>query len=82
MTPDENLKINKIKLPRAIDPIGSYNACKRIGNLLFISGQISIDEKNNLIKGKLGEDLSIDDGYEAAKRCALLLISQATLTLN
>ena len=77
MTPDENLKINKIELPRAIDPIGSYNACKRIGNLLFISGQISIDEKNNLIKGKLGEDLSIDDGYEAAKRCALLLISQA-----
>jgi enamine deaminase RidA (YjgF/YER057c/UK114 family) len=44
---------------------------------LYISGQISIDESGNLIKGKLGKELSTEDGYNAAKRCALSIISQA-----
>ena len=43
---------------------------------LFISGQISIDEKGNLIKGKIGKDLDTNQGYEAAKRCGLAIISQ------
>ena len=46
-------------------------------NLLFISGQISIDENGKLIKGKIGRDLNTDDGYRAAKRCALNIVSQA-----
>ena len=49
---------------------------KIIGKLLFISGQISIDEKGNLIKGKIGKDLNTNQGYEAAKRCGLAIISQ------
>ena len=77
MSPEENLKKNNINLPKASDPVGSYLYCKRSGNFLFISGQISIDEKNTLIKGKLGKDLTTEEGYEAAKRCALSLIAQA-----
>ena len=52
-------------------------ASKIVGKLLFISGQISIDEKGNLIKGKVGEDLTTEEGYNAAKRCALSIVSHA-----
>ena len=77
MTFEDNLKSNNIILPKAADPVGSYVATKIIGKLLYISGQISIDENGNLIKGKLGATLNIDDGYKAAERCALSIISQA-----
>ena len=73
---EENIKKNNIKLPIAADPVGSYVATKIIGKLLYISGQISIDEKGNLLKGKIGKDLNVDQGYDAAKRCGLAIISQ------
>ena len=44
--------------------------------MLFISGQISIDGNGQLIKGKVGNDLDIKEGYEAARRCALSIIAQ------
>jgi len=72
-------KINKlgIILPNAAAPVGSYVATKIIGKNLYISGQISINDKGELIKGKLGKDLKTEDGYEAAKRCALSIVAQA-----
>ncbi len=79
---DENIKKNKIILPDAASPVGSYMATKITGNLLFISGQISIDEYGNLIKGKIGDDMNTEDGYNAAKRCALGIISQAKKACN
>ena len=69
----EDLKIN---LPKASDPVGSYVATKISGNLLFISGQISIDENGELIKGKIGKDFNTEDGYNAAKRCGLSIVAQ------
>ena len=74
---EDNIKNNGIVLPNASDPVGSYLATRITGKNLFISGQISSDSNGNLIKGKLGKDLNIDQGYEAAKRCALSIISQA-----
>ena len=75
---DFNQKISElnINLPKAADPVGSYVAAKISGKMLFISGQISIDKNGNLIKGKLGKDLSTDEGYKAAKRCALSIVAQ------
>ena len=67
----------KIKLPEAKPPVGSYVATKITRNFLFISGQISIEENGQLIKGKIGKDLSTEQGYDAAKRCGLSIISQA-----
>ena len=72
----------KILLPEAKPPVGSYVATKISGNLLFISGQISIDKNGNLIKGKIGKDLSVEDGYNAAERCGLSIISQAKVACN
>ena len=71
-----------IKLPDPKDPVGAYAASKIVGNLLYISGQISIDDKGNLIKGKIGDDLDLNQGYEAAKRCGLAIISQVKKACN
>ena len=72
----------KIKLPEAKPPVGSYVATKISGNLLFISGQISITDSGDLIKGKVGKELSTQDGYEAAKRCGLSIVAQAKVACD
>ena len=77
MNAENNLKKMNLKLPKAPDPVGSYIATKISNKFLFISGQISMDENGNLIKGKLGKDLNTDKGYQAAQRCALSIIAQA-----
>ena len=77
MSVDENIKKLNINLPKAMDPVGSYVATKISNKILFISGQISIDKDGNLIKGKVGKDLNVEQGYEAAKRCGLIIIAQA-----
>ena len=82
MSAEENIKKFKLNLPKAADPVGSYVATKISGKYIYISGQISIDENGNLIKGKLGKELSVENGYEAAKRCALNIISQLKKTCN
>ena len=76
MTFENKIKELKLELPEARDPVGSYVASKIIGNMLFISGQISISEDGKLIKGKVGKELNTEAGYEAAKRCGLNIISQ------
>jgi len=76
MKPEDILKENNIILPEAADPVGSYVAAKIIGKLLYISGQISIGSDGKLIKGKLGKDLTVEDGYKAAERCALSIVAQ------
>ena len=76
MNYDDKLKELKINLPEAKAPVGNYVATKVSGKMLFISGQISIDETGQLIKGKVGKDLDTDAGYNAAKRCALSIIAQ------
>ena len=82
MSFEDNLKKNNIILPTAADPVGSYVATKISNKILFISGQISIDENGNLIKGKVGKDLDTKAGYEAAKRCALSIIAQVKKACN
>ena len=79
---EQNIKNLNIILPEAKPPVGSYVATKIIGNLLFISGQISIDQQGKLMKGKVGKDLSTEDGYEAAKRCGLSIVAQAKVACS
>ena len=73
---DDKIKDLKIILPEAKAPVGSYVATKITGKLLYVSGQVSIDDKGELITGKVGEKLNVEEGYEAAKRCALGIIAQ------
>ena len=74
---EDNLKKLNIILPEAKAPAGNYVATKIVGKLLYISGQISIDENGKLIKGKVGLDIDTDKAYQAAKRCGLSIITQA-----
>tara|TARA_B100002051_G_C16279842_1_gene412981 strand:+ start:63 stop:524 length:462 start_codon:yes stop_codon:yes gene_type:complete len=76
MSFEKKIKELGLTLPEAKAPVGNYVATKITDKLLFISGQISIDENGGLIKGKIGKDLDTEAGYNAAKRCALSIVSQ------
>jgi enamine deaminase RidA (YjgF/YER057c/UK114 family) len=82
MTAEANLKKLNIKLPEAKAPAGNYVATKITGKMLFVSGQISINENGELIKGKVGKDLDTEAGYNAAKRCALSIVTQVKNACN
>ena len=76
MSFEKKIQELNILLPEAKAPVGSYVATKITGSLLFISGQISIADNGDLIKGKLGRELKTEEGYDAAKRCGLSIVSQ------
>ena len=82
MSAEDNIKDLNIKLPTAPAPVGSYVATKIVNNILYVSGQVSIDENGNLIKGKIGKDLNLEDGYNAAARCALSITAQVKKACN
>ncbi len=76
MSYENKIKELKIELPEAKAPVGSYVATKISGKLLYISGQISMNANGELIKGKVGKDLTTEEGYKAAERCGLSIVAQ------
>mgnify|MGYP001283165610 FL=1 len=82
MTIENILKKLNIELPKAPDPVGSYVAVAVAGDLIFISGQVSFNKDGKLIKGKIGKELNIEQGQEAAKYCALNLLAQLKKACN
>jgi enamine deaminase RidA (YjgF/YER057c/UK114 family) len=66
-TPEENLKNLKIQLPSASAPVASYVNGVRTGNLIFLAGKGPRKENGEYITGKVGDSLSIQQGYEAAR---------------
>ncbi|MBB5518881.1 RidA family protein [Amphiplicatus metriothermophilus] len=72
---DSKLAELGIVLPDPAPPVANYVPYVVAGNLVFISGQVS-STPDQLIKGKLGADLSLDDGVEAARACGINLIAQ------
>lgn len=64
-----------VTLPDAPAPAANYVPFVQIGDILYVSGQISNDE-NGLIIGKLGETMEVETGAAAARRCAINLLSQ------
>ena len=82
MSFEENIKKLNIILPEAKAPVGSYVATKIIGNLLYVSGQISIGSNGDLIKGKVGKDLTTEEAYKAAERCGLSIVAQVKNACN
>ena len=72
---EEKIKTLNINLPQPKPPVGAYVATKIVGKLLYISGQISIDENSKLITGKVGQNLNLEEGYRAAERCGLSIVA-------
>lgn len=65
-----------VTLPSAPAPAANYVPYVRVGDVLYVSGQISIDETGELITGKLGDTMEVEAGAAAAQRCALGLLAQ------
>ena len=82
MTIENKLKELNIELPNAPDPVGAYVAFKKINNLLFISGQLPISKDGKMIKGKIGKDLTLEDGQKASRLCVINILSQVKKALG
>tara|TARA_B100000212_G_scaffold339396_2_gene317803 strand:- start:625 stop:1083 length:459 start_codon:yes stop_codon:yes gene_type:complete len=80
---DIEKKLSKLslKLPSAPTPAANYLPYVITNKLLFISGQISAD-KNGLIKGVIGQNMSVEDGYRAAQNCGLSLLAQLNAAIS
>ncbi len=72
---DKTLAELGIDLPTPTAPVANYVPYVIVGNLVFVSGQVSIGPEG-LIKGRLGDDLSLDEGVHAARACAINLLAQ------
>ena len=71
MTPEQNLEKLKITIPTISQPIATYVNCVRVNTILFMSGKGPLKPDGNYIVGKLGKDLTIEQGYEAARLAAI-----------
>lgn len=75
MSAEARLKELGITLPDAPKPVANYVPAVKSGNLVFVSGQVSA-AGGEAVKGKLGEGLSIEEGQQAARLCALAILAQ------
>lgn len=73
----QNLEKLGVTLPEAAAPAANYVPFVKTGNQLFISGQLPMQDGKIAKTGKVGADLSIEDGVEAARLCAINLLAQA-----
>lgn len=71
---ENRLKDMGIELPPAVTPVANYVPAVRSGNLVFLSGHGPFDESGTLITGKVGADLTAEQGYQAARRIAIGLL--------
>ena len=74
MSAETKLKEMGLEVPPAVKPIANYVSAVRTGNLVFLSGQGPFRKDGTLITGKVGADLTLEEGYEAARRVALGLL--------
>jgi enamine deaminase RidA (YjgF/YER057c/UK114 family) len=72
---EQRLKELGIELSIPAKPVANYVGAVKTGNLIFLSGKISKDKAGNLILGKLGKDLSVEQGYQAARTCGIAQLS-------
>ncbi|MFQ5912579.1 MAG: RidA family protein [Nitrospinota bacterium] len=79
---DSRLKALGIELPDPPSPVGAYVAVRRSGHLLFVSGQIPVAGGKPKFEGKLGSEVSVEEGKEAARLCALNALAQIRKALG
>ena len=76
MTVEEKLRAMGLELPAPPKPVASYVQCVQTGNLVFVSGQVPRVQGELPYRGKVGAELSIEQGQQAARACALNALSQ------
>ena len=75
MSARERLEALGFALPAPPEPAGAYTRAVRTGNLVFVAGQLPLADGEMAFSGKLGEDLSVEEGYQACRLCALNALS-------
>ncbi len=81
-TIDARLSELGIELPEAAPAVANYVPYVRSGNLVFVSGQVTMWNGELRYLGKLGDDIDLETGYEAARLCGLNLIAQVRRALG
>jgi enamine deaminase RidA (YjgF/YER057c/UK114 family) len=79
---DARLAELKLELPKAAAPVANYVPVVIVGNLAFLSGQVTAWTGEFKFRGKLGRDFNIEQGQEAARICALNIIAQLKAALG
>ena len=79
-TPDERFQKTGLSLPPAPKPLGVYKPFLTLGNLVYVSGHGTVKTDGSLIIGRVGKDLSMDEGKAAAQQVGLAIL--ATLKKN
>ena len=82
MSIDQRIAELGITLPEPAAPVAAYVPAVEKGGLLHLSGQISFAEDGSLIKGRLGEDVDLDGGIAAARRCGIMVLAQIKAALG
>ena len=80
--PNDNLLKLGIKLPTPAAPIANYVKFVQVGKLIYLSGHGPILSNGNYLTGKLGKDVSVEQGYEAAKLCGEALLSTLQMAIG
>ncbi len=76
------LKELKIELPKAAAPVANYVPAVQVGNILFVSGQVTFWNGELKYLGKVGKEISLEDGRAAARLCTLNILAQAQAQLG
>ena len=82
MSIDQRLAELGVTLPQPAAPVAAYVPAVEQGGLLHVSGQISFAEDGNLMLGRLGEDVNLERGIDAARRCGIMLLAQIKAALG
>jgi len=81
-TPDSRIQELHLTLPPAPKPMAKYRPAVHAGNMLYLSGHGPLQQDGSLIKGRLGADLSVEQGYAAARQTALAILATTKTTLG
>ena len=82
ISPNEKLSQLKLKLPPAPEPLGVYKPFLIVGRLVYVSGHGPIKSDGSLMKGKVGEDMDMEEGKKAARQVGLAILSTLKSNLD
>ena len=81
-TPEARLKELNLTLPPPPKPVAKYKTAVQVGNMLYVSGHGPLKEDKTMITGRVGADLNLDQGKQAARQVGLAILSTVKATIG
>jgi enamine deaminase RidA (YjgF/YER057c/UK114 family) len=82
MSINEKLKEMNLTIPQTAKPIANYVGARKVGNMVYISGQLPLENGQLKYIGKVGKEISVEDASKAAELCAINILSQLSAILS